>query len=254
MRSPARILSIPLVACLLAVGPPAVRAAEGLYLTWNDCASGPGATRDRGSSCASETGQQNLYCAFGVSAPVDSVLGLELVVDVQSADPALPDWWRFDMGGCRAGNLRAGFVFPSPSPCGDFLNGNAAGGLQGYYLNEPRGGASQARIQVAASLLESVGGYASLDPNGMYYAACLTLTNTRTIGAGACAGCPQPVCLVLNSITLRRQPGALGGDQFLSVPGPGQANWATWQGGLGADCAAVPVRAVSWGRVKSLYR
>jgi hypothetical protein len=254
MRSPARIISILLVACLLAAGPSVVRAAEGLYLTWNDCAPGTGATRDRGSDCASETGQQDLYCAFGVSAAADSVLGLELVLDVQSAALTLPSWWRFDIGGCRAGNLHVGFVFPSPSPCGDFLNGNAAGGLQGYYLNEPRGGTGQARIKVAASLLESVGGYASLAPDSMYYAARLTITNIRTIGTGSCAGCTQPVCLVLNSITVLRQPGAVGGDLLLSEPGPGQANWATWQSGLGADCAAVPVRAVTWGRIKSLYR
>jgi hypothetical protein len=254
MRSPARIISILLVACLSAAGPSALCAAEGLYLTWNDCAPGAGATRDRSSDCASETGQQDLYCAFGVPAAVDSVLGMELVVDVQSAATVLPNWWRFDTGGCRVGNLRAGFVFPSPSPCGDFLNGNAAGGLQGYYLNEPRGGTGQARIKVAASLLESVSGYASLGAEGMYFAARLTLTNTRTIGTGSCTGCPQPVCLVLNSIVVLRQPGAAGGDLFLSEPGPGQANWATWQGGLGADCVAVPVRAVTWGRIKSLYR
>jgi hypothetical protein len=254
MRSPARILCSVLVACLLAVAPSAVRAAEGLYLTWNDCALGAGATHDRGSGCTSETGQQSLYCAFGLPAPVDSVLGLDLVVDVQSADPVLPDWWRFDSGGCRAGSLSAGFVFPSSSPCGDFLQGNAAGWLQGYYLDEPRGAANQSRIKVAASLLASLGGYASLDSVGTYYAARLTLTNIGTVGGGACAGCTRPVCLVLNSILVRRQPGTAGGDQFLSVPGPGQANWATWQGGLGADCAAVPVRTVTWGRIKSLYR
>jgi hypothetical protein len=254
MRSPARILAILLVACLLAAGSSAVRAAEGLYLTWNDCASGAGATHDLGSDCASETGQQDLYCAFGVPAPLDSVLGLELVVDVQGADPKLPDWWRFEVGGCRAGELRVRFAFPSPSPCRDFLRGNASGDVQAYYLREPHGGANQARIAVAASLLASVGGYASLGPDSMYYAACLSLTNTHTIGAGACAGCSRPVCLVLNSITVRRQPGAVGGDQFLSEPGPDQANWATWQSGLGADCAAVPVRAVTWGRIKSLYR
>jgi hypothetical protein len=254
MRSPVRILAIPLAACLLAVGPSAVRAVEGLYLTWNNCASGPGAARDRSSDCTSDSSQQSLYCAFSLPAPADSVLGLEIVVDVQSAAAAMPDWWRLDIGGCRAGNLRAGFVFPSPSPCANFLRGNASGGLQGYSLNQPYGGANQARIEVAASLLVSVGGYASLGSDSTYYAACLTITNARSSGPGACVGCLEPVCLVLNSITVLRQPGAAGGNQVLSVPGPDQANWATWQAGLGASCAAVPVRAVTWGRIKSLYR
>jgi hypothetical protein len=254
MRSPARILAVPLAACLLAAGPFAAHAVEGLYLTWNDCAPGAGASRDRSSDCANDTGQQSLYCAFSLPAPADSVLGLEIVVDVQSATAAMPDWWKLNIGGCRAGNLHAGFVFPSPSPCANFLRGNASGGLQGYSLNKPYGGANQARIEVAASLLESVGGYASLGSDSTYYAACLTLTNALTVGIGACTGCAQPVCLVLNSITVLRQPGAVGGNQILSVPGPDQANWATWQGGLGADCAAVPVRDVTWGRIKSLYR
>jgi hypothetical protein len=63
-----------------------------------------------------------------------------------------------------------------------------------------------------------------------------------------------PACLVLNSILVRRSPGAVGGDSFVSTPGPGDANRATWQG-TGADCSAVPVRRQStWGAVKSLYR
>jgi hypothetical protein len=59
---------------------------------------------------------------------------------------------------------------------------------------------------------------------------------------------------VFNGMWLRRQPGAVGGDVQLSAPGLGEANWATWQGGAEATCAAVPVRAVTWGRLKGLYR
>ena len=40
----------------------------------------------------------------------------------------------------------------------------------------------------------------------------------------------------------------------LETPGPSGANRATWAGGSGADCSAVPVRSSSWGRLKSLYR
>ena len=76
-----------------------------------------------------------------------------------------------------------------------------------------------------------------------------------TTGEGTvCGGCAGSACLVLNGMWIRRQPGAVGGDVLLSEPGTGQANWATWQGGTGADCAAVPVRAVTWGRLKGLYR
>jgi hypothetical protein len=55
-------LAAALVACALAARPAA--AAEGLYLTWNDCYQGGTATSDRGFACGSNSGQNELYCAF----------------------------------------------------------------------------------------------------------------------------------------------------------------------------------------------
>ena len=245
-----------LIVGLLALGPFAApaRGAGGLYLTWNECVLGPGASHDRADGCSSNLVTQDLYCAFQMPASADSVLGVEIVVDVQHADAALPDWWQFAAGGCRAGFLRADFDFTTRTACSDFFLGFAAGGLQGYYVGQPRGADSQARIKLAASLLPSFG-YASLDATHTYYAARITLTNDDTAPpAAVCAGCADAACLVLNSILVRRQPGAAGGDVFLQTPGPGNANFATWQGGAGADCAAVPARSMTWGRIKSLYR
>lgn len=252
MAARTRVLLIILVVCGCSAAP-LTRAAEGLFLTWNDCALAPGSAHDLQQSCTSNLGGQDLLCAFRMPSPADSVLGIELEVDVQHADVSLPDWWRFDTGGCRVGDLLARFDFHSGSPCVDFFLGHASGGLQGYYLNQPRGGSNQASIKVAAAQLPSAG-YVHLDSTSMYYAARLTLTNALTDGATSCAGCLHPACLVLNSILVRRQPGAVGGDVFLSVPGPNDANWATWQGGTGANCSAVPARTVTWGRLKGLYR
>jgi hypothetical protein len=239
---------------LSVLAPPPGRTDEGLFLTWNDCALAGIATHDRGSACASNLGEQSLYCAFRMPFAVDSVLGVELVVDVQHSAATMPDWWQFAPGGCREGSLRVSFDFTSFAWCDDFLFGNAAGGLQDYTVGQPRGGANQARIRLAAALLPSLG-YATLDATSLYYAAKLTLTNRGTVTPGtACAGCADPACLVLNSIIVRRQPGVVGGDVFLSVPGPGDANFATWQGGAGASCATVPARAVTWGHIKGLYR
>ena len=243
-------LPLLLTACgALAAAVPAARAAEGLFLTWNDCALDPGAASDLPQACASDLGQQALYCAFRLAAPADSVLGVEIVVDVQHAEATLPDWWRFDVSGCRSGNLAAGFGFTSQSACVDSLHGHATGALD-YYLTEPHGGANQARIRAAASVLPGFG-YAQLDASSMYYGARLTIANANT---ATCTGCAGHACLVLNTVVVKRQPGAPGGDVPIDVPGPANANWATWQGGSGADCAAVPVRPVTWGQLKGLYR
>jgi hypothetical protein len=249
MRLPDPLPMLLATACTLAATSPAARAAEGLFLTWNDCALAPGAAADLSQACASDIGLQALYCAFRLPAPADSVLGVEIVVDVQHADATVPDWWRFDVAGCRAGSLGAGFDFTSQSACADFLQGHATGAL-GYYPTEPRGGANQARIRAAASVLPAFG-YAQLDASSMYYAARLTITNSNT---AVCAGCAGHACLVLNSVIVKRQPGTAGGDMVLGEPGPGNANWATWQGGTGANCASVPARSVTWGQLKGLYR
>ncbi len=251
LRVPAALCAAALLACAL---PAAACAAEGLYLTWNECALDGIATHDRGSVCATNMGQQELFVAFRMPSVTDSVLGLEIVVDLQHSADILPDWWMLGSGGCRAGALVPIFDFTGNAACVDFTMGEATGGLQGYYVGEPRGGSNQARIKMAAAFLPSAG-YATLNADDLYYGAKMILTNINTIAPGpVCAGCPGAACLVLNSIWVRRQPGALGGDVYLTTPGAANANFATWQGGSGANCNAVPARAVTWGRVKSLYR
>ena len=86
-----------------------------------------------------------------------------------------------------------------------------------------------------------------------YITADLDLATRGTIGTGSCSGCSSTACLVFNSVTLKRLPGASVTDILISDPAS-SANWAFWQGTVGVDCAAVPVRNHTWGALKSLYR
>src|SRR5262245_17804987 len=79
----------------------AAAAQEGLFLSWNDCPGSLLASGIRTSACDNNDDQHRLYVAFSVATPVDSVLGVEIVVDLQAAASSIPEWWRFDAVGCR---------------------------------------------------------------------------------------------------------------------------------------------------------
>ncbi len=227
-------------------------AGGALSLTWFDCALDPLGAHNRNNPCTSNVSNQTLVCAFSPAATVDSVLGIDLVVDLQAAQDPLPQWWQFSPDSCRAGALSANLDFSLNSSCEDFWFNQGSGGVQAFYPGLPHA-SSQGRILASAAVLPGAG-YRTLEAGHTYYAVKLLISNDHTIDPGGCPGCLVPVCLVLNSILIRRQPGAVGGD--VTVDGVAMAgdNFARWQGGASADCAAVPVRRVTWGRIHSLYR
>lgn len=261
VRRPARVTALALGAALAVAGalPGVSRAAEGLYLNWDDCAQGALASSNRTFACNVNTGVNELYVAYTMPQAVDNVLAVEVVIDLQHSASVLPDWWHFEPNGCRWGlnefNFAPAANFPGRTACVDMWQGaqvEPIAELAGYIPGQPGGGAGQARIKVTASVRPE---YArSLDATSMYYAVRIVLTNARTVGSPSCFGCDGAACLVLNSILIGRLDGSPGGNVFLQAPGPGEANWARWQGGTGADCAAVPVRNRAWGQLKGLYR
>lgn len=245
-----------LAAAILALAPAPGRAAEGIFMTWNDCYLGGSAQFNRTFDCLSNGGQSELYCAFTMPQGADKVVAVEIVVDLQHSASTLPDWWRFDAGQCREGfNLVAAADFSERTACLDMWQGAvtpAIAMVQGYTPTEPGGAASTARIKVAVSVLPEDA--VTVDGTNSYYAARIIIKHAKSLGDPTCAGCAGPACLVLNSIEVGRLPGSTGGNYFLQTPGAGEANWARWQGGGGANCAAVPVRNRAWGQLKGLYR
>jgi hypothetical protein len=226
------------------VAPAPVHAAEGLYLTWDDCALGPTATTNRTFACNSNSGQDELYCAFTMPAAANNVVSVEVVVDMQHSSAVVPDWWRLD-GACRpTNNLAAAADFPHASCVDMWSTASRTAMIQGY---TPSG--NSARIKVTAWVLPQDA--VTLDATSTYNAVRIIIHHDMTVGTPTCLGCDAPACLVLNSIEIGR---VSGGNVFLQTPGTGDANWARWQGGIGADCAAVPVRARAWGQLKSQYR
>jgi hypothetical protein len=225
----------------------------GLALTWNDCAGGA-SLANMSYGCNGATDTLTLYCALAVPTAVSNVIGAEVVVDIQHASAALPDWWQLSGGGtagCRAGVLSTSFDFTLNAGCTDAWQTFGFGGIQGFTVGSPdHTFPNQARIKAVAAVTSDHA--ASLTPGIEYGVLKLRLASGRTIGANVCAGCGEAACLVFQSAILRVIPGT-GSDMSLPDPATPGADFATWQG-TAADCSVVPVRHSSWGQIKSLYR
>lgn len=238
-----------LIAAAIAAAGPA--RAQELHLTWNDCRTGPAAAAEASFDCQSNDGGHDLVAGFRLAQPVDSVIGLEAVIDLQHAAATLPEWWHLETGGCRSGGISAHVNFAGLSGCANPWGTSGVALIQIYQPGAPRGGASQVRV-VAAVTVSPSDSARSLQGAVDYAALILRLNHALSTGFGACAGCGGSACLVLNSIELVRLPGG-SGNVFLETPGPSDGNHATWQGST-ANCTAVPVHTMPWGRLKSLYR
>lgn len=247
-----RLAPLAVVLVLSAVAMPAPSAnAAGMNFRWSACA-GDGGTSNRDFACDTDVGTNVVVASFLLDQPITGLFAIFSVVDMIVAnDQVVPAWWEvFDFTGCRLGSLTAdATIDPSAVNCVDWMQGAGAGGLIGWDHTgtvAPADTASHRRFKL-------VSGH---DPPGVdvvanqeYFAFNLIIDNVNT--TGGCAGCTLPVCLVLNSMQTINMTSEVA---FITTGTFAGSNLATWQGGSGANCASVPTRRVTWGRVKALYR
>jgi hypothetical protein len=243
-------------ATLFAGSASAGTAVSGLNLAWTDC--GTFGTSDKVNTCASNGGApQTMVASFIASAVRDSFLGCAGVLDITSSLGTMPSWWDLGAGGCRTGKVSVSFDFTASTfNCADFWQGQAAGGMQYDYPIDPTTSVAtapavnHARIRTIQAVPST--GIGPIDTVTEYYAFKITISNALTTGAGSCAGCSTPMCIVFNSLSLSEPAPVV--DEILSTPIAAGSNQITFQGGAGASCSAVPTKNKTWGQIKSLYR
>lgn len=234
------LLAIALLACTATLAP-----AQGLNLAWNDC----GGNANKAFACNSNTATtSSMTGSYYAPAGVGRMSGNEVVIDLQSAAAVVPAWWQVrGTGHCRNGALTANVG--TPGTCeNDFWAGNGAGGIGAYNVSGVLTG--RARLLMAFAVPADFTGPVPSDVET--YAFTVNVSNVKTVGTGACAGCLTPVCIVLSSIRVT-QPVGVG--DFMIVD-PAVRNYVTWQGGevYGGCPQATPTKNATWGLLKSLYR
>ena len=249
-----RLLGLSVVAATLLVASSAL-AAPGVNLSWTFCSGEGTGTNNRTFACNANTGSNVLVCSFELPSDLAQVSGNEIVVDVLTQQATLPAWWDFkNLGTCRATSLAMNLTFDVNNVvCVDWAQGGATGGIGAYSTElgtiDPSLTNAHRRLKIALAV--PLAGLQDLVTATEYFAANITINNTKTVGTGACAGCTEPMCIVLNSIKCTTSTPA--NDITIGNPTSGSSNVVTWQG-AGPNCSAVPTKNVTWGQVKSLYR
>jgi hypothetical protein len=235
---------------LLALGVGIAAAGPGgVNLGWLDC-GGLAASQNRTFTCTTNTGIHTLVGSFVAPSGIEQCSANEVVIDIQSAGVALPAWWSLRGSaplGCRSSSMtQSGDFTGGPFNCFDYWQGGASGGVS---QDTPVG--NRARIKMLEGLPAGNPNITSIPEGTEVYSFKLNIGSQKTVGLGACAGCIESVCIVLNSIAINQPPPLT--TQKVSAPAP--RNWATWQNGIPGDClAATPAKNSTWGSVKALYR
>jgi len=237
-----------LAGALLALTAGVASAQGGVDLAWSDCILGTSQAA-RTFACTSNSGNNVMYASAVTGHQMDQLNGMASVMDLQTNQAALSQWFHMETGGCRAVALLANFDFTTASgACLDAWGGQAVGGVA--YTAAQDNVPNRGRIKTVCAVNPPT----SIDGTDEYYFVKVTILNSKTVGNGSCAGCQDGACIVLNSIQVTQPPGV--GDY--TIVNPLIQNFVTWQSGgsgvAGGCPAAVPTHSATWGSVKSLYR
>jgi len=222
---------------------------QGLSIAWQDCRLPVGGGfSNQASGCGAVTIEFPLFPSFSLTSPIDSVYSMEMVIDVDVAADSLPAWWAMQVPPCT-GNGWAADGATSLS-CDDAWGGNGTGSFQGWLTRTPGGSKRHARLLVASGVLPQDA--VALAAATSYTAGRILL---RSVNVASCGdGCLTPACMVFNSLLIRRLHTPADEEIFITGPEAAGSDRVVWQGGSGANCAAVPTRRATWGAVKALYR
>ena len=235
---------------LLALSASMASAQGGINLSWGpDC--GLAGTVNLTNTCTTNTGNVGtMVASFDPPHTLTQFLGISAQIDITTDQPTLPDWWQIGTGFCRpSAALQTNFDGSTALSCIDVYANAAAGG---YAYDVGFGTPARARFRVQCAV--PIDNVVQVDPGTEYFAFKAIVTKAKSLGTGACAGCANSACIVLNEVQLFQPPEAADDPR---INNPRERQFITYQlpptGPIGCP-ASTPTRNSSWGQVKSLYR
>ena len=235
-----------LVCLFLAIHSAPVRA--GLDLTWDDCVLESSRTYINYTDCNISTKVIRLYSSFKTPVAVPEFIAADLSYDLQEEFVQdLEPFWRFDdtaNGGCNSSGLICRVDADLGGRCGGEVNVWDPGGSEsiGIFTAYVSGFGASNRGRLVCSIARNSDHPIALAPGVNYYMNHFILSsNLRQ----TCPGCTGKIDMAWNSATLYERTNTVP----VVVTGPDKAgSYVT------INTVPDPVRKVTWGRLKSLYR
>jgi hypothetical protein len=251
-----RLLVVVFAAVLAIAFMPAHAAGAGINLSWDDC--GTHGVQMRAFACNTNAGTNTIVGSFVANEYLLAVSGGEMTMDLNTSSPALPNWWMQRTGSCRAGSLNGNFDFTGgDSGCWDYWQGGAVGAI----VQDPPQG-NRVRLKGVFALPTGDSRIVPIADGTEVYSFKAVISNAKTTGLGACGGCDEGACFMLNYIQVNQAP--LYSNYYFSAPA--DRNFVTWQcpgglvivdPGIGTFCelnCPTPAQSRTWGQIKQLYR
>ena len=209
----------------------------GFNLSWSGCDTSPAST-DRSYVCDGQRGSPVLLQAsFRTDRAFPDFAGVSAVIDCVW-NSAVPDYWRFDSGGCdygMVGRINPSALPPCTSPS----------------LFDPTESAGDAILSVVAPnvmriRVDSVTGVPKAMTAGALYGGFRLSIEVDQGALNGCAGCAEPAVFTLRTFEVF---GFGSGEDYVFTDVPDVRAYVTWQAQ-----GPTPARNVTWGAVKALYR
>jgi len=240
--------SVPSAILVVALALASPAGAGGINISWDDC--GSFGVAQKSFACNSNVGGNTLFASAIPDVAIPALNGQSDVLLIQTPSATLPAWWQRQTGGCNvASSFTTSTDFTSFTNCVDPWMGL---GVAGLIVDYPVSGYGPDTERVRMISAMPSGTEQAVDNVHEIYLIRLFVSHAKSTGFGACAGCTQSACIVLQSVTLE-SPGGIPAD---TITNPLLRQHAVWQDpALLSGCpGATPTRARTWGSVQSLYR